>query len=270
MAKAIIVGAAGKMGRRLTQAILQSPGMKLVGAVEREGHPAIGKDIGDLAGEGQIDVVVDSDLTHVVTRGEVIIDFTVPEVSLRSLELSVHHGCAIVIGTTGFSPEQMDKVKTLGQQTRCVMAPNMSVGVNVMFRIVADVAQVLGEGYDVEIVESHHRFKKDAPSGTAMKLGETIADALGRDLEKVGVWHRKGLVGERKSSEIGMAVVRAGDIVGEHTVIFGGIGERLEVTHRAHSRDNFAQGAVKAAQWVIGQPNGLYDMQDVLGLRRHG
>ncbi len=269
MAKAIVVGAAGKMGRRITQSILQTPGMTLVGAVEREGHPAVGKDVGDLVGEGKVEIVVDSDLEGVVNKGEVIIDFTAPEVSLRNLELGVHHGCAVVIGTTGFTPEHMDEVRALGPQTRCVMAPNMSVGVNVMFRIVADVAKILGEAYDVEIVEAHHRFKKDAPSGTAMKLGETIASVLGRNLEEVGVWHRKGLVGERPSTEIGMAVVRAGDIVGEHTVIFGGIGERLEVTHRAHSRDNFAQGALKAAQWVIGQPNGLYDMQDVLGLRRH-
>ena len=150
------------------------------------------------------------------------------------------------------------------------MAPNMSVGVNVMFRIVEEIVSVLGVGYDVEIIEAHHRFKKDAPSGTAMRLGEAVAHGLGQDLEKVGVWGRKGLVGERRPTEIGFAAIRAGDIVGDHTVVFGGIGERLEVTHRAHSRDNFAQGAMKAALWVVDQPKGLYDMQDVLNLRTRG
>lgn len=258
------------MGRRIVHTILQTSGIDLVGAVEKEDHPTVGKDVGDLVGEAQIGVVVESDLMRVADRGEVIVDFTAPDVSLRSLEVATQRNLAIVIGTTGFSPEQMDRVRALGPRTRCVMAPNMSVGVNVMFKIVGEIARILGEDYDVEIVEAHHRFKKDAPSGTAIRLGETIAGALGRELEEVGVWSRKGLIGERKPTEVGMAVVRAGDIVGEHTVIFGGIGERLEVIHRVHSRDNFARGAVKAALWVAGQREGLYDMQDVLGLRGNG
>lgn len=270
MVKAVVVGAGGRMGRRIIHTILQTSGIVLAGAVEKEGHPAVGRDVGDLVGEAKIGVNVDSDLRRVVDRGEVIVDFTVSEVSLKSLEISVQSNLAVVVGTTGFSPDQMERVRAIGPRTRCVMAPNMSVGVNVMFKIVEEIARILGEDYDVEIIEAHHHFKKDAPSGTAMKLGETIAGALGQDLEKVGVWSRKGLIGERTPTEIGMAVVRAGDIVGEHTVIFGGVGERLEIIHRAHSRDNFALGAVKAALWVVRQPDGLYDMRDVLGLRGKG
>lgn len=267
MVKTIVVGAGGRMGRRIIHAILHTSGIVLGGAVEKEDHPAVGGDAGDLVGEAKIGVVVDSDLNRVADRGEVIVDFSLPEVSLKSLEVGVERNLAVVIGTTGFSPDQMERFRVLGSRTRCVMTPNMGVGVNVMLKIVEEIAKVLGEDYDVEIIEAHHHFKKDAPSGTAMKLGEAIAGALGQDLEKVGVWSRKGLIGERRPTEIGMAVVRAGDIVGDHTVIFGGIGERLEVTHRAHSRDNFARGAVKAALWVVNQPDGIYDMQDVLGLR---
>ncbi len=172
-----------------------------------------------------------------------------------------------MVGTTGFNSSQTEKVRELCKGVRCVFTPNMSVGMNVMFRIVQEVARVLGPDYDIEILEAHHRLKKDAPSGTAVKLGELIAQSIGRDLGSVGVYGRKGMVGERTKEEIGMQVIRAGDIVGEHTVLFGGIGERLEVTHRAHSRDNFVRGAIRAALWVVNQPNGLYDMQDVLGLK---
>ena len=199
--------------------------------------------------------------------GDVIINFTNPKVSLESIAFAQKSGMGIVIGTTGLSPEQMNRVRELSKSTRCVFAPNMSVGMNVMFRIVQEVAQVLGPEYDIEIFEAHHRLKKDSPSGTAAKLGELIAKAIGRDFGKVGVYGRKGMVGERTKEEIGMQVIRAGDIVGEHTVLFGGIGERLEIIHRAHSRDNFARGAIRAALWVVNQPNGLYDMQDVLGLK---
>jgi len=198
----------------------------------------------------------------------VIINFTNPEASIESLEFAKEIGSAIVIGTTGLSPEQMNRIKELSKGVRCVFSPNMSVGVNVMFKIVQEVAQVLGPEYDIEIFEAHHRMKKDSPSGTAAKLGELVSKAIGRDFGQVGVYGRKGMVGERTKEEIGMQVIRAGDIVGEHTVLFGGIGERLEVIHRAHSRDNFARGAVRAAFWVVSQPNGLYDMQDVLGLRK--
>ena len=200
--------------------------------------------------------------------GDVLINFTNPKTSLESLKFAKETGSAVVIGTTGLSSEQMEEVRDLAKSVRCVFSPNMSVGMNVMFKIVQEVAQVLGPEYDIEIFEAHHHLKKDSPSGTAVKLGELIAKAIGRDFDKVGVYGRKGIVGERTKEEIGMQVVRAGDIVGEHTVLFGGIGERLEIIHRAHSRDNFARGAVRAALWVVNQPNGLYDMQDVLGLRK--
>ena len=263
--KAIVVGAAGKMGSRIIHMIKETPSMILHRAIERSDHPLIGKDIGEIIGLGALGVPLEGGLKG--KGGDVIINFTSPQASLESLEFAREAGPAVVIGTTGLSPEQMGKVKELSKSVRCVFSPNMSVGMNVMFRVVQEVARVLGPDYDVEIVEAHHRLKKDSPSGTAVKLGELIAKAIGRDFSKVGVYGRKGMVGERTREEIGMQVIRAGDIVGDHTVLFGGIGERLEIIHRAHSRDNFARGAVRAALWVVGQPNGLYDMQDVLGLR---
>lgn len=263
--KAIVVGAAGKMGARIIHIIKETPSMKLARAVERSDHPSVGMDIGDVIGLGKTGVILEGSLKK--GEGDVIINFSSPQASIESLEFAKEAGLAIVIGTTGLSSEQMNKVKELSKNVRCVVAPNMSVGVNVMFRIVQEVAKVLGPEYDIEILEAHHRLKKDSPSGTAVKLGELIANAIGRDFGKAGVYGRKGMVGERTKEEIGMQVIRAGDIVGEHTVLFGGIGERLEITHRAHSRDNFARGAVRAAHWVVNQPNGLYDMQDVLGLK---
>ena len=199
-----------------------------------------------------------------------IINFTSPQASLESLEFAEEAGLAVVIGTTGLSPEQIERVKELSKSVRCVFSPNMSVGVNVMFRIVQEVARVLGPDYDIEILEAHHRLKKDSPSGTAVKLGELIAKAVGRDFGKVGVYGRKGMVGERTKDEIGMQVIRAGDIVGEHTVLFGGIGERLEIIHRAHSRDNFARGAVRAALWVVNQPERPLRYAGCAGTQRKG
>ena len=173
----------------------------------------------------------------------------------------------MVIGTTGIAGDMLREVTDLAKGLRCVMAPNMSVGVNVMFRVAGEMAKILGKGYDLEVLEVHHRLKKDAPSGTAMRLSQILAEATDRDLEEVAVYERKGMIGERSDEEIGVQTLRAGDITGEHTVMFGGIGERLELIHRAHNRDNFAGGAVRAATWVVNQPVGLYDMQDVLGLR---
>ncbi|MGD0915371.1 MAG: 4-hydroxy-tetrahydrodipicolinate reductase [Thermodesulfobacteriota bacterium] len=263
--KAIVVGAAGKMGGRIIHVINETPSIELYRAIERTDHPSLGKDAGETVGLGRIGVTLERDLKK--DGGDVIINFTNPQSSLESLQFARENSLAAVIGTTGFSPEQLNRVKELSKSVRCVLSPNMSVGMNVMFRIVQEIAHVLGSEYDVEILEAHHRLKKDSPSGTAVRLGELIAKATGRDFGRVGVYGRKGMVGERTKDEIGMQVIRAGDIVGEHTVLFGGIGERLEVTHRAHSRDNFARGAVRAALWVVNQPNGLYDMQDVLGLR---
>jgi len=262
---AIVVGAAGKMGGRLIHLLKETSSIKLSGAIERPDHPSIGKDIGEVVGLGKVSVLLEGSLKK--AEGDVVINFSNPQASIESLEFAKEAGLAIVIGTTGLSSEQMNRVKELSKSVRCVFAPNMSVGVNVMFRVVQEVAQILGPEYDIEILEAHHHLKKDSPSGTAVKLGELISNAIGRDFGKVGVYGRKGMVGERTKEEIGMQVIRAGDIVGEHTVLFGGVGERLEIIHRAHSRDNFARGALRAALWVVNQPNGLYDMQDVLGLR---
>src|SRR4030042_5750710 len=253
------------MGVRLVHIIQERSLMKLVQAVDRPDHPLIGKDIGEVVGLGKLGIPLENELKK---GGDVIINFTNPQTSLESIAFAQKGGMAIVIGTTGLSPEQMDRGRELSKSTRCVFAPNMSVGMNVMFRIVQEVACVLGPEYDIEIFEAHHRLKKDSPSGTAAKLGELIAKAIGRDFGKVGVYGRKGMVGERTKEESGMQVIRGGDIVGETTGVFGGIGGRLEIIHRAHSRDNFARGAVRAALWVVNQPNGLYDMQDVLGLRK--
>jgi 4-hydroxy-tetrahydrodipicolinate reductase len=266
MIQAIVVGAAGKMGGRIIHIIQEYPSIKLFRAIERPDHPSIGRDIGEIIGLGKLGIPLEGELRK--EGGDVIINFSNPQASLESMRFAHEAGLAIVIGTTGLSSEQMERMKELSKGVRCVTAPNMSVGMNVMFRTVQEMAQVLGVEYDVEILEAHHHLKKDSPSGTAVKLGELIAKATGRDFGQVGVYGRKGMVGERTKEEIGMQVIRAGDIAGDHTVLFGGIGERLEITHRAHSRDNFARGAVRAALWVVNQPNGLYDMQDVLGLRK--
>jgi len=206
-------------------------------------------------------------LKDVMDQGDVLIEFTKPQASLENMRMTATRGIAMVIGTTGITGDTLREVESLGRKSKCVMSPNMSVGINVMFKIVEDVARILGRDYDMEILETHHRLKKDAPSGTAMRLAQILAESVGRDLDKIGVYKRKGAVGKRTDAEIGIQAWRAGDIIGEHTVMFGGIGERLEMIHRAHNRDNFARGAVRAALWVMKQPDGLYDMQDVLGLK---
>jgi len=267
MIKAIVTGAGGRMGGRIISMIAADQDIQVVGAVEQEGHAFIGRDIGDSLGLGKTGVVIGEDLAACIEKGDVVIDFTHHEASLKNLEIAVEKKSAIVIGSTGFSVEEVKKIRGLAANTRCVLAPNMSVGVNVMFKVLEYVAGILGDEYDVEILEAHHHLKKDAPSGTAVRMAQIIADKLNRDLEQVGVYVRKGMVGERTRTEIGMQTLRAGDIVGDHMVMFGGVGERLEFIHRAHSRDNFAKGAIRAAKWIVNQPNGLYDMQDVLGLR---
>ena len=266
--QAVVVGAGGRMGGRVIDAIRQSPSVRLCRAVERPDHPALGSDVGELHGLGKTGVLLEGGLKK--GEGDVIINFSSPKASLESLEFAREAGMAVVVGTTGLSQAEIERMKELSRDVRCVFSPNLGVGMNVMFRVVQEVAKILGPEYDVEILEAHHHLKKDSPSGTAAKLGELIAKALGRDFARVGVYGRKGMVGERTKDEIGMQVIRAGDIVGEHTVLFGGVGERLEIVHRAHSRDNFARGAVRAALWVVNQPNGLYDMQDVLGLNAPG
>jgi 4-hydroxy-tetrahydrodipicolinate reductase len=267
MVKTIVTGAGGRMGGRIIALITAAKDVKLVGAVERKGHPLVGRDVGEALGLGRSGVVVGDDLSACMVRGDVVIDFTSHAVSLEHLELAAKKERAIVIGSTGFTAEEMKQADALAKKTRCVLAPNMSVGVNVMFKVLADVAKILGDEYDVEIVEAHHHLKKDAPSGTAMKMAQIIAEALDRDLDRDAVYMRKGMIGERTRKEIGIQTLRAGDIVGEHNVMFGAVGERLEFIHRAHSRDNFAKGAIRAAKWIVSQKNGLYDMQDVLGLK---
>jgi 4-hydroxy-tetrahydrodipicolinate reductase len=267
MIKAIVTGAGGRMGGRVASLIAETDGIELAGAVERKGHPFIGKDIGEGLGLGRIGVLIGDDLAGCIEQGDVVIDFTSHEASADHLRIAASMGRAIVIGSTGFTADETKKIQEVAGTVRCVLAPNMSIGVNVLLKVLADVARILGDDYDVEIVEAHHHMKKDAPSGTALKIAQVIAESLGRDLDQVGVYSRKGMIGERTNAEIGIQTLRAGDIVGEHTVIFGGMGERLEFIHRAHSRDNFARGAILAALWVVGRKNGIYDMQDVLGLR---
>lgn len=268
MIRCIVIGAAGRMGARIIHAIYHTEGTQLTGAVELKGHSLIGVDVGEPSGIGKIDIPIVDSIDGVSSDCDVLIDFTTPESSLNSLEYAAAKKKATVIGTTGFSSQQTERIRRLAQDSPCVCSPNMSVGINLMFNLISQVAQTLQDEYDIEIIESHHRLKKDAPSGTAMKMAQILATTLKRNLDQVAVYQRKGFIGKRRREEIGIQVIRAGDIVGEHTVLFAGAGERLEITHRAHSRDTFARGAVRAALWVVKQQPGLYDMQDVLELKK--
>ncbi len=267
MVKAIVTGAAGRMGSRIINILSTTDGFSLGAALEKKGHPAVGQDAGQAAGIGATGVKITDDPASALRSGDVLIDFTFPEVSLGHLKACAEQGKAAVIGSTGFTKEHLAEVSKYVQTVPCVLSPNMSVGVNVCFKVLADLAKILGPDFDAEIVEWHHRLKKDAPSGTAVRMGEVVAGALGRNYREVAKYHREGMTGARTNEEIGMQTVRGGDIVGEHTVFFIGMGERIELTHRAHTRDMFARGAVRAAKWVIGKKPGLYDMQDVLGLK---
>ncbi|MFB0525960.1 MAG: 4-hydroxy-tetrahydrodipicolinate reductase [bacterium] len=259
MVNVIVCGACGRMGKRIIDILSRDGETELVGAIEAKAHEALGNEVTPK-------VKVTDNLEEIIDRAEVVIDFTNPQASLKNLEVASRFKKAMVIGTTGHTEQEKKLVVEKAKTIPLLMAPNMSLGVNLLFKVVEGVAKML-KGYDVEIVEAHHNRKKDAPSGTAAKLGETIAQALNLNLMETGVYGRKGMVGPRKSQEIGVHSVRAGDIVGEHTVIFAGTGERLELTHRAHSRDCFARGAVEAAKWIVRQSPGLYDMQDFLGLK---
>jgi 4-hydroxy-tetrahydrodipicolinate reductase len=267
MIKVAVTGASGKMGSRIIRLLAESPDLELCAAIEREGHASVGRDAGESAGSGHLGVPVSADFESAVGPADVLIDFTEPSGAMRRIEAAARKGKAVVIGTTGFSEEQLSRIRALSKDIPCVLSPNMSVGVNILFKLLGDVARVTGEDYDVEIVEMHHRHKKDAPSGTAMKMARILAEALKRDLNSAGVYGRHGMVGERKKEEIGIQSLRGGDVVGDHTVIFAGPGERIELTHKAQSRDNFARGALIAARWAVGRQPGLYDMQDVLGFR---
>ena len=265
MVKAIVAGAAGRMGQRLIHMIHQSPDITLAGAFENPEHPAVGKDAGQLVGLDQLGIEIRPSLDDIIGEGQVIIDFTAPEATINNLRIAASRGLSMIIGTTGIG--DLQEIKDLCQSIRCVMAPNFSIGVNVMFYLAGRMAEIIGRDFDMEILEVHHRLKKDAPSGTAMQLAHILSKSVDRDLDEVAIYERRGMIGQRSDQEIGVQTWRAGDIVGEHTIMFGGMGERLELIHRAHSRDNFAKGAIRAAKWVINQDPGLYDMQDVLGLK---
>ncbi|MDH4231274.1 MAG: 4-hydroxy-tetrahydrodipicolinate reductase [Nitrospirota bacterium] len=267
MIKVCVAGAAGKMGSRITALSKEYEGLELSGAFEKKGHAAIGKDVGIITGIGEAGIPLSSGIEEVIDKVDLIIDFTSIESTKENLRIASAKGKAMVIGTTGFSRDDLTEIAALTKTIPCVLASNMSLGVNLLLKVLKDIAIVLGDDYDIEIVEAHHRLKKDAPSGTALKMAQVIADAVNRNLEEVAVYARKGIIGQRTKKEIGIQTVRAGDIVGEHTVLFGGLGERIEITHKASSRDTFARGALKAALWLGGKPSGLYDMQDVLGLR---
>jgi 4-hydroxy-tetrahydrodipicolinate reductase len=255
------------MGRALIQACADDPGVALAAAVEAPGSEYLGADAGVLAGTGVSGVTIGSSLEDCGAVFDVLVDFSLPEATLANLEACARLGAKAVVGTTGFDPAQRAHIAELGEKMPLVVAPNMSVGVNLCFKLIELAASVLAEDVDVEIIEAHHRHKVDAPSGTALRMGEIVAAALGRDLSRCAVYGRQGRTGERERETIGFETVRAGDIVGEHTVMFAGTGERVEIVHRASSRLNFARGALRAARWLSGRGNGLYSMQDVLGLR---
>ena len=264
--KIVIAGAAGRMGRALLEAVLGAPDLELAAALEQKGSPAVGRNAGELAGVS-CGVRVGDDVAKAIAGGDVLIDFTRAEAALANLAACRKQGVRMVIGTTGFSETQKGEIASAARDIAIVMSPNFSVGVNVAFRLLQVAATALGKGYDVEIVEAHHRHKVDAPSGTALRMGEVVAQALGRNLGKTAIYGREGVTGERKDETIGFSTVRGGDLVGEHTVMFIGAGERLEISHRASSRSNFATGALRAARFVATKKSGLFDMSDVLGFK---
>jgi 4-hydroxy-tetrahydrodipicolinate reductase len=269
MVRVVVSGAAGRMGRRLLELVQQDPATVLVAALEAPGHPAIGQTVESLCAESRVDkgarVLVTSALDSNVAA-DVIIDFSAPEQTTRLAQEAARRGLAIVVGTTGLEPAQKAALQEASSKTALLTAANFSLGMNVVFRIAAETAKMLGAGYDIEIVESHHRFKKDAPSGTALRLAEGVAEATSRDLAKSAVYGRQGLTGERKPDEIAIVALRRGDVVGEHSITFTSLGETVELVHRAHSRDAFARGAVHAAKWLAGKPAGRYTFEQVLGL----
>jgi 4-hydroxy-tetrahydrodipicolinate reductase len=260
----VAAGAAGRMGSRIVACLRDAPDLRLVAALEAPGHPAAGRDAGEVAGVGAMGVSIGADVTSAIVRDRVLIEFSAPEPTLEHLRRVAEVGARAVIGTTGFTSLQREEIGELARRAAIMLSPNMSVGVTLALQVLATMARALGDDYDVEVTEIHHRFKKDAPSGTALRMAEVVAEALGRDLGAVGVYGRQGVPGERSQKEIAVMSLRSGDVVGEHTVSFGTLGERLELTHRAHNRDTFARGALRAARWIAGRVPGLYSMQDVL------
>lgn len=267
MIKIAILGAGGRMGKNLIEAVHQQPGVQLAAGIVQPGSSLVGVDLGELAGIGRVGVAAVASLDEVVQDFDLLIDFTTPTATLANAAFCAAHGKALVVGTTGLNDEQKAGLAEAAQKIPLVFAPNMSVGVNLCFKLLELAAAALGDDYDVEIVEAHHRHKVDAPSGTALGMGEAVARALGRNLKEVAVYGREGQTGARKRETIGFATLRVGDVVGDHTVVFGTEGERVEITHKASSRMTFAKGAVRAAVWLQDKPAGLYSMQDVLDLK---
>lgn len=261
-----IAGASGRMGRMLIEAALKDDGMTLAAAFDQPGTPFIGRDVGELAGLA-CGVAIGDDPRAAIGAADCLIDFTRPEGALRHLDLAVELGRAVVIGTTGFSAAEKARIADVAQRIPVVFAPNMAVGVNAVFKLLEVAAHILNAGYDVEIIEAHHRYKVDAPSGTALRMGEVVARELGRDLAECAIYGREGVTGERLAETIGFSTIRGGDVVGDHTVLFAGLGERIEITHKAGSRMPYALGSLRAARFLAGRQAGLFDMQDVLGLR---
>jgi len=264
--KIAIAGASGRMGRMLIETVLNQPDLTLSGALDRTGTPQLGQDAGAFLGK-QTGVVLSDDIDAVLAQSEYLIDFTRPEGTMAHLDAALRHGVKLVVGTTGFDDAQKARMRAAAEKIGIVFSANMSVGVNVTLKLLEFAARYFDKGYDIEIVEAHHRHKVDAPSGTALMMGEVVAQALGRKLEDCAVYGREGVTGERDPSTIGFAAIRGGDIVGDHTVLFAGIGERVEITHKSASRLSYAQGALRAVRYLESRANGLYDMQDVLGLR---
>lgn len=267
MQRIAVMGAAGRMGKTLIEAVQQAADARLSAAIDRPDSTLVGADVGELAGVGRLGLTLVGDLQAVVEQFDVLIDFTHPSVTLKNLEVCRQAGKAMVIGTTGFSVAEKLLLERAAKDIPIVFAANYSVGVNLCLKLLDTAARVLGDEVDIEIIEAHHRHKVDAPSGTALRMGEVVANALGRDLQKVAVYGREGQTGARERETIGFATVRAGDVVGDHTVLFAADGERVEITHKASSRMTFAKGAVRSALWLGGRAAGLYDMQDVLDLR---
>lgn len=267
MTRIAITGCAGRMGKTLIAAIQETAGVSLGAAIERPGFSLIGSDAGDVAGVGRLDVELVDNLESVTGNFDVLVDFTIPEATASNLEICRAARKKMVIGTTGLTMEQIGLLDECALHTAIVFAPNMSVGVNVTFKLLEIAAGILGDDVDIEIIEAHHRNKIDAPSGTALGMGEVIAAALDRNLADIAVYGRQGNTGVRGGKTIGFESIRAGDIVGEHTVMFAGVGERIEISHKAHSRMNFARGALRAASWLTDRHSGRFDMQDVLGLK---
>ena len=266
MIHAGVVGIAGRMGSLIAQGIVDADDLVLAGALEAQGHPMLGKDAGTVIGRDLQGVAISADFTHAFASCDVIVDFTLPVVTVETAHYAEENAKPLVIGTTGFDEDQLSVIHSCAGVVPVVMAPNMSIGVNVMFKVAATLAQLLGEDYDIEIFEAHHRLKKDAPSGTALGLARSIAEAKRISLEDHACYARHGLIGQRPDGEIGIQTLRAGDIVGDHTVLFAGNNERIEIKHQAHSRQNFARGALRAVRWLKDKKPGLYSILDVLGL----